>query len=45
MQPVFVDGKSVLFEDEFMLKGRRVVDDVSVLSADYIIPFKMYALD
>ena len=25
---------------DFMLKGRRVVDGISVLGADYIIPFK-----
>lgn len=27
----------------FMMKGRRVVDDISVLDAIYLIPFKMYA--
>lgn len=28
---------------DFMKKGRRVVDDISILGAEYIIPFKMYA--
>lgn len=28
---------------DFMMKGRKVVDDVSVLGAEYIIPFKMFA--
>lgn len=28
---------------EFMLRGRRVVADTSVLGAEYLIPFKMYA--
>lgn len=27
----------------FMLQGRTVIDDISVLKAEYIIPFKMYA--
>ena len=27
----------------FMKEGRRVVDDISILGAEYIIPFKMYA--
>ena len=27
----------------FMKTGRRVVDDISILGAEYIIPFKMYA--
>ena len=26
-----------------MIKGRKTIDQVSVLSAEYIIPFKMYA--
>ena len=37
---------AILLNDDFygfMLKGRRVVDGISVLGADYIIPFKMYA--
>jgi len=28
---------------DFMKAGRRVIDDISVLGAEYIIPFKMYA--
>ncbi len=28
---------------EFMKNGRRVVDGISILGAEYIIPFKMYA--
>lgn len=28
---------------EFMLKGRRVIDGVSVLGTEYLIPFKMFA--
>lgn len=28
---------------DFMKEGRRVVDGISVLGAEYIIPFKMYA--
>ena len=28
---------------EFMKSGRRVVGDISILGAEYIIPFKMYA--
>ncbi|MBE5890490.1 MAG: hypothetical protein E7282_05910 [Lachnospiraceae bacterium] len=27
----------------FMKEGRRVVDDISILGTEYIIPFKMYA--
>ena len=27
----------------FMMRGRKVVDDICVLDADYLIPFKMYA--
>ena len=49
--PIHIDDgisslSAILLNDDFydfMLKGRRVVDDVSVLGADYIIPFKMYA--
>lgn len=28
---------------DFMKAGRRVIDDISVLGVEYIIPFKMYA--
>lgn len=49
--PIHIDDdtsslSAILLNDDFydfMLKGRRVVDDVCVLGADYIIPFKMYA--
>ena len=37
---------AILLNDDFynfMLNGRRVVDGISVLGADHIIPFKMYA--
>lgn len=37
---------AILLNDDyyaFMMQGRRVVHDVSVLSAEYLIPFKMYA--
>lgn len=27
----------------FMMRGRRVIDDVCVLAAEYLIPFKMFA--
>lgn len=49
--PVHIDDDTsslsaiLLDEDfyEFMMMGRRSVDGVSVLAADHIIPFKMYA--
>ena len=49
--PVYIDEdvsslSAIALDDdfyEFMKKGRRVVDGVSILGADYIIPFKMYA--
>ena len=49
--PIHIDDdtsslSAILLNDDFydfMLKGRRVVDGISVLGADYIIPFKMYA--
>ena len=49
--PIHIDDdtsslSAILLKDDFynfMLKGRRVVDGISVLGADYIIPFKMYA--
>lgn len=49
--PIHIDDdisslSAILLNDdfyEFMIKGRIVVGDVSVLDADHIIPFKMYA--
>ena len=49
--PVHIDEmisslSAILLNDDFynfMLSGRRVVNGLSVLSAEYIIPFKMYA--
>lgn len=49
--PIHIDDdisslSAILLNDDFyelMLKGRRVIDDVCVLDADHIIPFKMYA--
>ena len=49
--PVYIDEdvsslSAIALDDdfyEFMKNGRRVVDGVSILGADYIIPFKMYA--
>ena len=49
--PIHIDDdtsslSAILLNDDFydfMLKGRRVVDDISVLDADHVIPFKMYA--
>lgn len=29
--------------DQFMMTGRRVIDGIGVLGAEYLIPFKMYA--
>ena len=37
---------AILLNDDFydfMMKGRRTVDGISVLDASYLIPFKMYA--
>lgn len=37
---------AILLNDDFynfMLEGRKVVDGISVLSEEYLIPFKMYA--
>ena len=47
--PIHIDDdtsslSAILLNDDFydfMLKGRRVVDGISVLGADYIIPFKL----
>lgn len=49
--PIHIDDETsslsaILLNDdfyEFMIRGRRIVSDISVLGADYIIPFKMYA--
>lgn len=49
--PVHIDDdvsslSAILLNDDFyafMMEGRRTVSDVSVLSAEYLIPFKMYA--
>lgn len=49
--PIHIDDdisslSAILLDDdfyEFMLHGRRVVADTSVLGAEYLIPFKMYA--
>lgn len=49
--PIHIDDdisslSAILLDDdfyEFMLRGRRVVADTSVLGAEYLIPFKMYA--
>ena len=49
--PIHIDDdtsslSAILLNDDFynfMLNGRRVVDGISVLGADHIIPFKMYA--
>lgn len=49
--PIHIDDdisslSAILLDDdfyEFMLRGRRVVAGTSVLGAEYLIPFKMYA--
>lgn len=49
--PIHIDDNisslsAILLNDdfyEFMLRGRRVVADIPVLTAEYIVPFKMYA--
>lgn len=49
--PIHIDDNisslsAILLNDEyynFMLSGRKVIDDVCVLSEEYLIPFKMYA--
>ena len=49
--PIHIDDdtsslSAILLNDDFynfMLRGRTVVNDVSVLNAEYIIPFKMFA--
>ena len=37
---------AILLNDDyynFMMKGRKIVNDIPVLNAEYLIPFKMYA--
>lgn len=49
--PIHIDDdtsslSAILLNDSFynfMLEGRRTVDGISVLGAEYLIPFKMYA--
>lgn len=49
--PIHIDDdtsslSAILLDDDFynfMLAGRKTVDDVSVLAAEYLIPFKMFA--
>ena len=49
--PIHIDDdvsslSAILLNDDFydfMMKGRRTVDGISVLDASYLIPFKMYA--
>ena len=49
--PIHIDDdtsslSAILLNDDFykfMMSGRRVVDGIGVLGAEYLIPFKMYA--
>ena len=49
--PIHIDDdtsslSAILLNDDFynfMLRGRKTIDGVSVLGAEYLIPFKMYA--
>lgn len=49
--PIYIDDdtsslSAILLNDDFynfMMEGRRVVSDIPVLSAEHLIPFKMYA--
>ncbi len=49
--PIHIDDdisslSAILLNDDFydfMLKGRRIVDGISILRAEHLIPFKMYA--
>ncbi len=49
--PIHIDDdtsslSAILLDDDFygfMLKGRRLINGISVLGAEYLIPFKMYA--
>ena len=49
--PIYIDDdtsslSAILLNDDyynFMIKGRTIVNGISVLSAEYLIPFKMFA--
>lgn len=49
--PIYIDEdtsslSAILLNDDFynfMIEGRRIVEDIPVLSTEYLIPFKMYA--
>lgn len=49
--PIHIDDdtsslSAILLNDDFyrfMLEGRETIDGVTILSAEYIIPFKMFA--
>lgn len=49
--PIYIDDdvsslSAILLNDDFynfMLSGRRIVDGIGLLGAEYLIPFKMYA--
>ena len=49
--PIHIDDETsslsaILLNDDyynFMTKGRKIVNDIPVLNAEYLIPFKMYA--
>ena len=49
--PIFIDDdtsslSAILLNDDFydfMISGRKVVDGIGLLGAEYLIPFKMYA--
>ena len=49
--PLYIDDdvsslSAILLNDDFydfMTRGRRIVDGISILDASYLIPFKMYA--
>lgn len=49
--PIYIDDdvsslSAILLNDDFynfMLSGRRIVDRIGLLGAEYLIPFKMYA--
>lgn len=49
--PIHIDDdtsslSAILLNDDFynfMLKGRKLMDGISILGAEYLIPFKMYA--
>ena len=49
--PIHIDDdvsslSAILLNDDFynfMMEGRTLIDGISVLRAEYLIPFKMYA--